>query len=132
MPAHARAGAVIYAVDLERVSTFYQHVVAMTVLQRDSDHHLLESPDTGLVIHAIPPDIAGTFGIGSPPEARDEAAVKLFFTVESLAQAAVTAGRFGGRMLDREWRGPGFLARDGLDPEGNVFQLREPASRRAR
>jgi predicted enzyme related to lactoylglutathione lyase len=125
MPGPARAGALIYAKNLEQVSSFYQQVLNMVLLMADAEHHVIESPDFQIIIHAIPPHIATTFDIASPPEAREDTAIKLFFTVESLATAAQTAAQLGGQLMESEWIGPGFRVRNALDPEGNVFQLRE-------
>jgi len=49
--------------------------------------------------------------------------------VDSLAAARARVAMLGGRLdpADREWSARGFRACDGVDPEGNVFQLREPA-----
>lgn len=124
MPGPARAGAVVYAKDLDRVSAFYRALLSMTLRQHDADHHVIESADMQLVVHAIPPHIAATFTIASPPEPREDTAVKLFFTVDAFDDAAATAQAHGGRLLARAWAGPGFVARDALDPEGNVLQLR--------
>jgi predicted enzyme related to lactoylglutathione lyase len=125
MPGPARAGALIYAKDLAQMSSFYQQLMQMSQLYRDAEHHVLESPDIQLIIHAIPPQIAATFTITSPPELREATAIKLFFTVPSLTLAAATARDLGGQLFEQEWTGPGFRASNGFDPEGNIFQVRE-------
>ena len=58
---------------------------------------------------------------------REDAPIKLFFPVPSLADARARASALGGRVLpvDREWEARGFRACDALDPEGHVLQLRE-------
>jgi len=128
MPGPARAGALIYAKDLERLSRFYQTLLSMQLLSADSEHHVIESADIQLVIHAIAPRIAATFEIASPPEPREEQAIKLFFTVPSLANAAATARSLGGALFGQEYAGPGFKVRNGYDPEGNILQVRENAT----
>lgn len=125
MPGPARAGSLIYAKDLELLSTFYQQVLAMTVLHADSEHHVLESPDTQLIIHAIPPHIANTITVASPPIPRTEQSIKLFFSVQSLTQTANLAESIGGQLFGQEYPGPGFKVRNAYDPEGNIFQVRE-------
>lgn len=125
MPGPARAGAVIYAQDLNRLSRFYQQLLSMRLLNAHADHHVIESADFQLIIHAIPPHIAATFSIASPPEPREEQAIKLFFTVPSLADATTVAGTLGGAVFGHGFLGPGFAARNGNDPEGNIFQVRE-------
>lgn len=121
----ARAGALIYAKDLESLSAFYQGVLPVARVEAGPAHHVLTWPDFQLILHAIPPHIAETFTISVPPVPREETALKLFFTVPSLAAAGDTAARLGGRLFDSGWEGPGFRARGGWDPEGNIFELRE-------
>ncbi len=125
MPGPARAGALIYAKDLGKLSSFYQELLSMTLLNADAEHHVMESADFQLILHAIPPHIAATVEIATPPEPREEQAIKLFFTVPSLSAAAETAASLGGSLFGQEYEGPGFRVRNGLDPEGNIFQVRE-------
>ncbi|HEY1091342.1 MAG TPA: VOC family protein [Burkholderiaceae bacterium] len=127
MPGPARAGALIYAKDLERLSAFYQQVLGMRLLHADAEHHVIESADMQLIVHAIPSHIASTFTIASPPEPREAQAIKLFFTVQSLASAADVASAHGGALFGQGYAGPGFKVRNGYDPEGNIFQVREAA-----
>ncbi|MCC6302231.1 MAG: glyoxalase/bleomycin resistance/dioxygenase family protein [Gammaproteobacteria bacterium] len=128
MPGPARAGTLIYAKDPERLSVFYQGLLGMRRLHADAEHHVIESADMQLIIHAIPPQIAATIDIASPPEPRAEQAIKLFFTVPSLTGAATVADALGGALFGPEYAGPGFRARNGYDPEGNIFHVREPHS----
>lgn len=125
MPGPARAGALIYTKDLLRVSQFYQQLLEMRPLLADASHHVLESADFQLIIHAIPAHIAATFSIASPPEPREETAIKLFFSIPKFATAQAIAQNLGGQLFAQEWSGPGFRVRNGCDPEGNIFQLRE-------
>jgi len=125
MPGPARAGALIYAKDLARLSAFYQQLLGMQRLLADAEHHVIESADMQLIIHAIPPHIAATFTISSPPLPREEQAIKLFFTVPSLAAAEAAAESLGGALFGPAYAGPGFRVRNGYDPEGNIFQVRE-------
>jgi predicted enzyme related to lactoylglutathione lyase len=125
MSGPARAGALIYAHDLERLSGFYRRLLGMQLRHADADHQVIESEDIQLIVHAIPPHIAATFRIASPPELREEQALKLFFSVPALAGAATLAASLGGALFGPDHAGPGFTARNGHDPEGNIFQLRE-------
>ena len=125
MPNPNRAGALIYAKDLPRLSGFYQRLLGMKLLHADAEHHVLKSADTQLIIHAIPPHIAAGVTISSPPKPRSEQAIKLFFTVPSLAAATDLAGSLEGGMFGEEYSGPGFKVQNGYDCEGNIFHLRE-------
>jgi len=128
MPGPARAGAVIYAKDALGLSSFYCQVLQAQKLHSEPEYVVLESPDIQLVIHAIPAHIASTFEIASPPEPREEAAIKLFFTVPSIDWARGEVARLGGVVHGQVWQGPGFCACNAMDPEGNVFQVREIVS----
>ena len=125
MPAPARAGLFVYAKDAERVAGFYEAVAGMSRLRSSGDLIVLESADIQLLVHAIPEPIARDIEITSPPMRREDTALKFFLSVPSLDAARVVAARLGGEVFDENWRGPGFVMCNAMDPEGNVFQLRE-------
>lgn len=125
MSGPARAGLFIYAKDLPRLAGFYESLLGMSRVHATSDLVVLHSPDIQLVIHAIPPAIAASISISSPPEKRDDAALKFFFTVPSIAEAAASAHDLGGEVMPERWQAPGFRACNAIDPEGNIFQVRE-------
>ena len=129
MPGPARAGLFVYAVDSDRIASFYEAVVGMGRLHEDADLIVLASPDFQLLVHATPPHVAARIAITSPPRKREDTALKFFFTVPSLAAARATAARLGGEVFSESWRGPGFVVCNAMDPEGNVFQVRESADR---
>lgn len=125
MPGPARAGAVIYAKDVDRLTAFYRELLAAEVLHADAGYAVVQSAHLQLVIHAIPAYIARTFEIATPPRPREDTPIKLFFSVASLPWAQAAIARAGGVFdAGRAWQGPGFTACDALDPEGNVIQLR--------
>ena len=128
MSGPARTGVLIYAKNLEMVSSFYERVLGTEVLHADNEHRILQSPDTQLIIHAIPPQYRDSISIEVPPVAREEQAIKPFFTVESLAEAERTAELCGGRVWGPVWPGPGMRVRNVCDPEGNIVHLRERAA----
>ncbi|MFM2119517.1 MAG: hypothetical protein RL722_985 [Pseudomonadota bacterium] len=131
MPGPARAGALIYAKDLDRLSAFYQGLLGMRLLLADAWHQVIESDDLQLIIHAIPPQIAAGITLTSPPEVREEQAIKLFFTLPAGAQlpaVEVQVHALGGGMFGPVYPGPGFQARNAYDCEGNVFHLRVPTT----
>lgn len=125
MSGPARAGALIYALDLSRVAAFYQRLLSMRLLHADEQHQVLASADFQLIIHAIPAEYAVNVVIDTPPLPRTEQAIKLFFTVDSLDIAEKLAVSLGGALHEPRWSGPGFCVRNGHDPEGNIFHLRE-------
>ncbi len=110
---------------MARLSAFYQRIAGLGLRSASAEREVLASPDFQLVIVAIPPaELAALPPVPSPVVPRPTA-VKLFFTVPSLAVAEVAAAELGGAVYGPEWPGPGFRARNACDPEGNVFQLRE-------
>jgi predicted enzyme related to lactoylglutathione lyase len=121
------AAAVVFVDDVARLAAFYQTLANMTMLHADPQHAVLEIPGLQLTIHALRKSPAGT----SPDyPARETAHIKLCFPVDSIARARTTAAGFGGEVwsANNEWEAVdrGFRACDGRDPEGNVFQVRQP------
>ena len=131
MSGPARTGALIYASDLGLLSAFYQQVLSMRLLMADAEHEVIESADMQLILHAIPaayrPQTSGEQSL----EVREQQAIKLFFTVGSLAATSAVIVALGGRVLEPLYQGPGFSVRNACDPEGNVFQVRETTAARA-
>ena len=125
MSGPARAGLFIYAKELERIASFYEGVAGMQKIHTSDDLIVLESTDIQLLVHKIPEPIASEITIDSPPGPREDTALKFFFTVPSLAQARLAAERLGGEVFNENWKGPGFLVCNAMDPEGNIFQVRE-------
>lgn len=125
MAGPARAGVLIYAKDLLRLSRFYQRLLGMHVVHEGPEHHVIESDDMQLIVHAIPAHIAKDIHIATPPVPREEQAIKPFFTVASLAAAAGVLGEFGCELVGPEYPGPGIRTRNAFDPEGNIIHLRE-------
>lgn len=120
----ARAGLLIYATDIDRVARFYEALLGMVRIHETPELAVLESPDIQMVVHRHPPEIASAVVIESPPERR-VTALKFFFTVPSLANARAAARALGGTVDKEEWPGIGFTVCNAVDPEGNIFHLRE-------
>ena len=125
MSGPARAGLFVYAKDLERVSKFYESVARMSRIHETDELTVLESPDIQLLVHKMPGQIAENIVISSPPQKRENTALKFFFTVPSLVKAREVASSLGGEVFNENWNGPGFVVCNAMDPEGNVFQVRE-------
>lgn len=125
MSGPARAGLFLYAKDSDRISKFYESVAGMSTIHKTEDLTVLESPDIQLIVHKIPNQIARDIDITSPPQKRENTALKFFFTVPSLDSARTNARDLGGDVFSENWSGPGFVVCNAMDPEGNVFQVRE-------
>jgi predicted enzyme related to lactoylglutathione lyase len=89
---------------------------------------VLRSPDIQLTLHAIPDHIAASISVSTPPQRREDAALKFFFTVPSIVTASQVASGLGGEFLPEQWHGQGFRVCNAVDPEGNIFQVRENAA----
>lgn len=121
------AGAVIYAKDIRRVSTFYGQVAGLQITHAEDDHVVLASDAFQLVVVAIPARLAASIEVTVPPRLREDMAIKLVLPVDDIAAARETARSLGGQLLpsEREWSFQGLRVCDGHDPEGNVVQFRE-------
>ena len=121
------AGVIVYAKDIHRLARFYAAVADLEVMHEVADHIVLESESLELVIVAIPAAIAQRIVIKTPPEKREATAFKIVFAVPSLAQAREAAKANEGEIYPaaKEWSFQGLRVCDGVDPEGNVIQLRE-------
>ena len=122
----ARAGALIYASNIERLATFYEQVIGFSRASVSAERIVLNSPDIQIIIHAMPPHIAPTVTVQSPPVQRGSP-VRLFFTVAGISAARAVAATLGGEVFAEQWKGPGFTVCNAMDPEGNIFQVREAA-----
>jgi len=125
----ARTGTVLYAKNVDRVVAFYSAVLGLQIRGGDDTYVVLESPGFQLVVLRIPDHIASSIVITVPPTRRANAAIKPVFFVPSIAAVRATAEACGGVLnsTEEEWFFQGFTVCDGLDPEGNVVQFREPA-----
>src|SRR5215471_7135765 len=120
-------GAIIYAKDYLALAKFYEHVAGLTQREADEEYVLLEAPSFQLVILQIPPRIAANITIDKPPRKRENTPIKLFLNVSNIENARQAAKAYGGEVngAEKEWKFHGVTRCDGIDPEGNVFQLQE-------
>jgi len=118
-----RPGAVIFTHNHRRLGKFYDVVTGLAVELEDDQIVVLGSATFELVIHSLPNEPV----ITERPRVREDAYIKPFFPVKSLAEARENAAGVGGRLspVDKEWAGRGFRACEAVDPDGNVIQFRE-------
>jgi predicted enzyme related to lactoylglutathione lyase len=120
--------AVMYARDLDRLVEFYTaHGLTVDEAQR-GDYAVLTGPHCELSILQIPKHVAAQIEIQSPPQPRETTPIKLVFVVSSIDEVLRVTGALGGRIKDgsKRWHFRGHAVQDAIDPEGNVYQLREP------
>jgi len=113
--------AIIFAKDLKRMTAFYRDGLGLRVVTEDpaSGWVELDAGGVSLALHGIPPEIAATIDVTDPPRPRGDTPIKLVFRPPDPDAARARLTALGAVMSEpRPWG-----ACDGLDPEGNVFQL---------
>lgn len=120
------SGAVIFAADVDRVARFYEVLLVMSPVHVEDGLRVIASDRMELVIHGVPPHVLAPV-METPPPAREDTAIKLFFVVPSLARTRELAPLLGGYVFppEREFTARRFRACNACDPEGNVVQFRE-------
>ncbi len=120
--------ATIYAKNLSAMVDFYQALLWLHPLDQGETFCTLVNETVTLTVAKIPDEIASTFEISSPPEAREHAAIKLSFTVASLDKSLAIVALHGGVGNDAKtaWEHNGWLHLNVVDLEGNVLQLTSP------
>jgi len=110
--------AMIFVKDLPRMTRFYRDGFGFTLVAKNSSAEWSEF-EGGLALHAAPASIAAALLISDPPRPRSETPIKLVFTVDDVTLARGLLVAQGATMQEPKAWG----ACDGVDPEGNVFQI---------
>ena len=112
----------IFAKDMDRMTAFYRDAVGLRLIPEARQEGWVEFDAGGcrLALHAIPADIAKDIQITTPPRPRSNTPIKLVFETPDLEAARAHLVSQGAVMHE-----PRKGACDGLDPEGNVFQIVE-------
>ncbi len=113
--------AILFAKDFEGMLAFYCNSLGLKLVERQdvSGWAELDAGEARLALHAIPNEIAKGITITSPPRPREENPIKLVFVVPDVEAERARLVSLGVRMSEvRPWGGC-----DGVDPEGNVFQI---------
>ncbi len=126
-----RVSAVLFAKNLSSVAAFYTQALDMSVLASDDHHVRLACDGFELVVHQIPLHIAAGIVLERPPKRRTEAAIRLDFPVQNLAESRRKALELGGSIDDAPppWAASTANYFFGYDPEGNQFGVAENARR---
>ena len=113
--------AILFAKDMKRMTAFYRDALGLRPLPEKSSEGWVEfeAGGAGLALHAIPDQIAQGIEILNPPRAREETPIKLVFQVDDLEAARAHLTAQGATMFKPRARS----SCDGVDPEGNVFQI---------
>lgn len=128
-PIEARASLVLYAKDVQRVADFYAAVLGLSRSTTQDGYVALNGPTYSMLVVRIRPHLADKIEIQSPPQRRENVALKMVMPVESISRARAAAPAYGGAVdpAEREWTFDGLLRCDCVDCEGNIIQLAEPA-----
>lgn len=114
------ASAMIFVKDLDRMAGFYTDTLGLKPVEETRLENWVEFEGAGarFSLHAIPAAIASQIQIASPPQPREQGAVKLSFEVGDAAAEIQRLEALGVPLLRRPWG-----AVDAVDPEGNVFGI---------
>ncbi len=125
------AGFVLYSLDPHTLARFYAQVLGWPISEQQPDYLQLEHQGMELTLIQVPAAIAARIVLQDPPLPRSDSACKPVFWTVDLDLAREHAAQAGGRLheAEREWLFKGARVCDGIDPEGNVFQLRQTLPR---
>ncbi len=113
--------AILFAKDFDSMLNFYRDSLGLQLVEGQGSAGWAEFDAGGarLALHAIPSEVARGITLASPPRPREETPIKLVFVVSDVPTERARLISLGVRMSDvRSWGGC-----DGVDPEGNVFQI---------
>jgi predicted enzyme related to lactoylglutathione lyase len=116
--------AMLYVKDLPRMKEFYGQMLRSQPVNAEwiETWAVFEAGGARFALHAIPEEHARHVEISSPPRARETSAVKLIFAVDDVPAERSRLEALGITMLQRPWQKANDAC-DGVDPEGNVFQI---------
>jgi len=108
------AQAILFANDLPRMKAFYGGLLGLATIEEAEGYIRLDAGGCVLMLHAL----------RAPPSEtlREDTFLKLAFQSDDVAATRATLLAQGVRMKDLHRFGPVTLC-DGVDPEGNIFQI---------
>ena len=109
---------ILFVEDVARMQAFYQGALGLPVITEEPGWVRLDAGGAVLALHAIKPGPARP----SPQPERVDSYVKLCFHVDDIDAARATLTSAGVRMRDIHRHGAAAFC-DGIDPEGNIFQI---------
>jgi extradiol dioxygenase family protein len=113
--------AIIFAKDLEVMRRFYGEKLGLEPIPESQQPGWIEfeAGASRLALHAIPETIANSISVADPVQPREATPIKLVFAVGDVdAERSRLMAQGVTMFTTRPWG-----ACDGIDPEGNVFQL---------
>ena len=112
------AQTIVFVDDVARMQAFYHGVLGLPVITAEPGWVRLDAGGVVLALHAIKPGRK----LPEPPPERVDSHIKLCFHVDDVDAVRTGLVEAGIRMRDiHRYNGVAFC--DGVDPEGNVFQI---------
>ncbi len=118
-------GAVLYAKNLEKLSSFYVGIGGKQTDGADGEFAAIATSDAELIILQTPEQIASQIVIENPPAVRTATPLKPIVNVTSIEEVVQNLPELGGMIVpgSSQWQFRSNLVQDIVDPEGNVVQL---------
>jgi predicted enzyme related to lactoylglutathione lyase len=116
--------AMVYVKDFPRMKQFYSEMLGNKPVNKEWTDSWAEFDAGGasFALHAIAAEIARGIEISSPPKPRERAPIKLIFRVDDVRAERARLESSGITVLTRPWQNPEESC-EGIDPEGNIFQI---------
>jgi predicted enzyme related to lactoylglutathione lyase len=116
--------AMTYVKDFARMKEFYSKMLGTKPINKEWTDSWAEFDAEGarFALHAIPAEIAQGIEISTPPKPRERGSIKLIFRVEDVGAERARLESLGITVLNRPWQDPAESC-EGIDPEGNIFQI---------
>jgi catechol 2,3-dioxygenase-like lactoylglutathione lyase family enzyme len=113
--------AILFVKDLRVMRDFYSRTLGLEPILGTEEKGWVElqAGACRVALHAIPAHIADSISISDPPRPREETPFKLAFAVGDVDTERSRLMALGVTMFDTKAWG----SCDGIDPEGNVFQI---------
>ena len=121
--------AVVFCVAYEDVVAFYRDALGLPLVSVEESHTILDAGGMWLIVHPALEQVAAELAAASPPRRREAGAIKPMLNVASIADVREWAAKFGGVVdpPEAEWPWRDVICCRGHDPEGNVFEIMQPA-----
>ncbi|HEU4616348.1 MAG TPA: VOC family protein [Kofleriaceae bacterium] len=115
---------ILFTGDVARLAAFYRDVLGLGVLEDEPGWCVLDAGGVKLALHGIPKEYAGE--VSDPPQRREDSYFKPTFVVDDLDAMLARLAAHGVAMSAPKTYGPRTYS-DGIDPDGNVFQIAKHA-----
>ncbi|MDB4954234.1 MAG: hypothetical protein JWO36_1803 [Myxococcales bacterium] len=114
----------VFAKDMAKMCAFYRDALGLQPVDESQPAEWVRFDAGGALfaLHALPAATAKKISITDPPRRRADTAIKYTFHVADVAAMRERLLDQGGHMFDLKHFGDLTLC-DGMDPEGNVFQI---------